>query len=219
MKHTLILVMLIHSLWASAQEHRHPHANEHMHSHDFETLVDRFEHTERDRWQQPEKVVQLLGDLTGKKVMDLGSGSGYFSFRLHEAGAHVICADVDERFLGYIEERKNQLDRIGRARIETRHVPYDAPGLQPREVDLVFTVNTYHHIDDRADYFRHVKEGLRPGGQLVVIDFFKADTPMGPPRDMKVDHATVREELMAAGFAKISVDTNTLFYQYIITAE
>lgn len=43
-------------------------------------------------------MLAYLGNLEGKKVVDIGAGSGYFSFRLAAAGAAVIAADVNDEF-------------------------------------------------------------------------------------------------------------------------
>jgi hypothetical protein len=90
--------------------------------------------------------------------------------------------------------------------------------LQPGEVDLVFLVNVYHHIEKRPVYFAEVRQGLKPEGRLVVIDFFKKDTPVGPPVEMKLEAEQIVEELRAAGFGRFEVNETLLPYQYIITA-
>ncbi len=197
--------------------HHHGHANEHMNKRPFEELVANFESPERAEWQKPDSVIAFLGDLEGKTVMDIGSGTGYFSFRMVEAGANVICADVDERFLNYIAERRVEKG-LTEAQVETRKVPYDSSKLQESEADLVLIVNTYHHIENREDYFAEVKRGLKPGGKLVVIDFRKEETPVGPPVEMKITEEKVMEELREAGFTDMQVNNALLPYQYIITA-
>lgn len=184
----------------------------------FEELVAGFESPERDAWQKPDDVIAALGDLTGKTVMDIGSGTGYFSFRLLDAGANVICADIDERFIDYIASKKARL-QISDDRMELRHVPYDSSLLQPGEVDMVLLVDTYHHILNRETYFAEVRAGLRPGGQLVIVDFFKRELPVGPPVDMKLDRDTIVEELRAAGFEQFEINDELLPWQYIITAQ
>lgn len=197
--------------------HHHGHANEHMNKRPFEELVANFESPERAEWQKPDSVIAFLGDLEGKTVMDIGSGTGYFSFRMAEAGANVICADVDERFLNYIAERRAEKG-LTEAQVETRKVPYDSSKLQENEADMVLIVNTYHHIGDREDYFAEVKRGLKPGGRLVVIDFRKEETPVGPPVEMKIAEEKVMDELREAGFTDMQVNNDLLPYQYIITA-
>jgi len=200
-----------------AQGHRHGDANRHMNQRSFEELVASFESPERAGWQKPDTVITFLGDLQGKTVMDIGSGSGYFSFRLAEAGAHVISADVDERFLSYIEQRKSETGLTDQ-QLKTRQLPHDSPRLQSNEVDLVFMVNVYHHIEKRPAYFAEVRQGLQAGGRLVVIDFFKKDTPVGPPVEMKMEAEQIVEELRAAGFERFEVNETLLPYQYIIMA-
>ena len=190
-------------------------ANEHMHSSSTEDLIERFESPERDAYQKPEKVFEYLGDIKGKKIMDIGAGSGYFSVKLAEKGAIVIAADVSDEFQDVIKKRieDNNLENI-----ELRKIPYDSPDLADNEVDMVLIVNTYHHIENRIDYFSKVKKGLKPDGELVVIDFFKKELPVGPPVDHKIDLETVKLELEAAGYT-LDVNVDLLPYQFIIRAQ
>ena len=203
----------------SQEEHgHHNRANHHMNQADFESLTRRFESPERDAYQQPEKVLEFIGDVSGETIMDIGSGTGYFSFRLVEAGAKVIAADVDERFQEYIRTKKDRLG-IPDSKLSLRQIPYDDPNLEPGEVDKVITVNTYHHIGDRSTYFGKVRSGLKPGGTLIVIDYFKKDLPVGPPKSMKIGSETIVEELRAAGFESIKTNDTLLEYQFIIMAQ
>ena len=204
--------LLLLPLWGHTGE-----ANHHMHQRPFEELAARFESPERDAWQKPDEVLDLIGDLGGKVVMDIGSGTGYFSFRLAQAGARVICADVDQRFLDHIRHRMSQ-EGIEAEQMELRLVPYGSANLQQREVDVVLIVNTYHHIEDRAEYFADVRAGLKPGGKLVVVDFFKREDPVGPPPRMKLAEDAVAAELVRSGFSQIAINRELLPYQYVIQA-
>lgn len=198
--------------------HKHADANELMNENDFQDLVNRFESPERDAYQKPALVIEKLGDLDGKTIMEIGAGTGYFSFRMVKAGAKkVIAADVDDRFQKYILDKKTKLS-ISDDQLELRKVPYESPNLADNEVDIALIVNTYHHIEDRSAYFTKVKKGLKPGGKLVVIDFFKKETPMGPPVEMKLSADTVRGELKKAGFTTFEVMEDVLEYQYILVA-
>ena len=199
-----------------SQDHKaHGTANAYMHQSNFDELIKRFESPERDAYQNPNAVLDYLGDLSEQRVMDIGAGSGYFSIKLATRGAKVIAADVDDRFLDYIQNRAQQ-EQLNH--IETRKLPYDDPKLNPNEVDMVLVVNTYHHIEDRTDYFKKVKSGIADGGRLVIIDFFKADSPVGPPVNHKISIDRVVEELKKAGFSSFEVEVDLLPYQYIITA-
>ena len=198
------------------KENRHGAANEHMHRSSVEDLIKRFESPERDEYQQPEKVLDYLGEIQGKTIMDIGAGSGYFSVRLAEKGANVIAADVDDEFQAFLKKRiqENQLKNI-----ETRKIPYDSPDLKEGEADMVLIVNTYHHIENRAEYFTKVKKGTKSDGELVVIDFFKSDIPVGPPLDHKLAMDVVVTELKEAGYSSFDINVELLPYHYIIRAK
>ena len=202
-----------------AQEHKHKKgsANEFMHRSSVDQLVQRFESPERDAYQQPEKVIDYLGDIKGKKIMDIGAGSGYFSIRLAKAGARVIAADVDDEFQGFIRRRIEE-EGLEDLNIELRKLPYDDPSLKEEEADMVFMVNVYHHIEERPTYFSKAKRGIAEEGELVVIDYFKTDLPVGPPVNHKVSMDVVISELKAAGFEYFDVNVNLLPYQFIIRA-
>lgn len=193
-------------------------ANAFMHRRAFADLIAGFESPKRMEWQRPDVLLDLLEPLAGKTVADIGSGSGFLALRMVERGASkVLCVDIDERFLAYILGKRDGLG-LGAA-IETRLSPADRPALAEGEIDLAVTVNTYHHIEDRVAYFQVVRSALRNGGRLVVVDFRSGDLPVGPPASMKIDISTIENELRAAGFEGISVDTESLPYQFVLTAD
>lgn len=197
-------------------QHRHEGADRHMHQRSFDDLVERFEDPERAAWQKPEAVIAALGALDGKTVADIGAGTGYFAFPIAEKARSVIAIDIDQRMLDHIRGRMDQGD--AGSNIEPRLAAPDDPCLKPGEADAVLIVNTYHHIEDRVDYLKHVTAGLQPDGQLTIVEFHKKELPVGPPPAMKLEPDQVRRELEEAGFRSISVDTATLPYQYIVTA-
>lgn len=194
-------------------------ANAHLQQMNFMELVRRFEVDGREIWQKPEEVIDLLGDIKGKTVLDLGAGTGYFSIRLARHGAKVIAADVDSRFLDYIKQRVPAEGTDGGV-VETRQVPYDDPGLAPAEVDAVLMVDVYHHIEHRSTYFTKLRKGMKPGSPLVIVDFHPhKPSKEGPPVLMRVAPKQVESELRKAGFTEFRwQDENWLTYQYAVIA-
>lgn len=198
--------------------HNHGHsANEHMNQNSFEDLVDRFEGPERAEWQMPEKVFEVMGDIEGKKLYDIGPGTGYFSFMAVDRGAEVIAADIDQRFLDYIKHKRDSLG-IEPSKLHVRKVNENSAGLRQGEADIAYMVNVYHHIDDRPEYFARIREQLNEGGKLMIIDFIKEETPHGPPASMRLAPDVVQEELEKAGFTKFDIITDVLPEQYIVVA-
>lgn len=199
-------------------DHKHGHganANEYMHQSSMNDLVERFESPERDAYQMPEKVLDAIGDLKGKTVMDIGAGSGYFSVKLSKRAGQVIAADVSKEFQEFLKKR---IEKENIKNISLRLLPFDSPELKDGEVDMVFMSNTYHHIDHRPRYFSMVKKGIKSGGSLVIIDYVKSDIPVGPPTEHKVSMDHIIAELKKAGFTSFDINVNLLPYQFIITA-
>ena len=176
------------------------------------------EDEQRTEWQNPELVIERLGNLENKVVADLGAGSGYFAFKLSQLAKKVIALDIDPRALDYIEE---QMEIVGdwSKNIETRLTPADVPNLVENEVDVVLIVNTFAFIPDRADYLPRVLQGMRTGGKVAIVDFKTGSIPVGPSDNLKLAPNQVSKELRQAGFRRINRDETSLQYQYIITAE
>lgn len=207
--------IIVFAVFLVACSQKTEHANDHMNQNSFQDLVNRFDSPARDAYQQPEKVLAYIGDVQGKKILDIGAGTGYFSFKLAAAGADVIAGDVDDRFQNYI---KHKIEKENAPKLSLRKLPYDSPALAEQEVDKVLIVNTYHHIEDRIVYFGKVLQGLREGGELIVIDFKKQDGP-GPRVEMKMSADFITAELKKAGFTQLDVNDNLLEHQYIIRAQ
>jgi SAM-dependent methyltransferase len=48
---------------------------------------------------------------------------------------------------------------------------FEDPLLPDDDIDLVFCVDTYHHIEGRVAYFRNLQRDLAPGGRVAIIDY------------------------------------------------
>ncbi len=191
-------------------------ANHFLHKHDFGELIAEFEDPQRLAWQQPSLVIRKLGSLKGKTVADIGAGTGYFAFRLAESAEKVLAIDIDPRFLDHIRHKLDTLSNKENLNIETRLTAMDDPAIAPGEADLVLLVNTYHHIENREDYFKKVKSRLDENGVLAVVDFKKTELPVGPPPHLKLTPSEVRNELQSAGFREFEIDSVSLEYQFLI---
>jgi predicted methyltransferase len=130
-----------------------------------------YEGFNRDDWQKPGGVISVLDIKTGDHVADVGSGSGYFTFRLANAvgpGGKVFAVDIDPGMSAYVRERAQA---EGRENVEVIPARPDDPMLPPSGVDMIFSVNTYHFLENRTAYFARASKYLRPGGRVVIIDF------------------------------------------------
>ncbi|MCB0705380.1 MAG: class I SAM-dependent methyltransferase [Saprospiraceae bacterium] len=186
----------------------------------FEERLADYESKDRVFWQKPDLVVDRLGDLSTKTVADVGAGSGYFARRLAYKAKKVIAIDIDPNFISFMDSIKLvELPRDIQQKFETRLATFDDPKLEKGEADIVLMVNTYLYIQDRVDYMRRLKEGLAPGGKVVIIDYKKKRIPLtNPPQRIRVPLFEVEDELFEAGYSRVISDDTSLDYQYIIVA-
>jgi len=184
------------ALCAAAAQAQSPHTHRHSFS-DAERWAHVFDDPARDAWQKPHEVIQALALPADARVADLGAGTGYFSARLARMvpDGKVYAADIEPDMVRYLGERAQ---REGfKNLVPVQSAPED-PRL-PEKVDLILLVDVYHHIEDRAAYFRRLRDALRPGGRIAIIDF-RLDAPEGPPSASRIPPGQVTTEMQAAGF-------------------
>ena len=179
-----------------------------------------YENENRVIWQKPEMVVEMLGDLTGKTVADIGAGTGHFALRLAKKADKVIAVDIDKKFTSYIDSVKVfELPDNFQERLTTRLATEDNPNLRENEVDIAVIVNTYMYVGNRVDWLKKVVNGLKPGGEIIIIDFKKKRTPVGPPSIYRVPLYQAEEEMSRAGLVNVETNDAVLDYQYILIGQ
>jgi ubiquinone/menaquinone biosynthesis C-methylase UbiE len=166
------------------------------------------ENPARDQWQKPHEVMQALALRPGEIVADIGAGSGYFTRRFAHHAATVFAVDIDARL---IEIAK----KTAPPNIQFILAAPDDPKLPPASVDTIFICDVLHHIGERPAYYRKLEQALKPGGRIVIVDFYKKQLPVGPPVSMKLSEKEVERELAAAGF-RLDRSHGFLPHQYFL---
>jgi arsenite methyltransferase len=156
----------------------------------------------RDEWQKPKEVIAALAIRPGSQVADLGAGGGYFTWRLAEAvgpQGMVYAVEIDDTALRIIREEmaSRGITNVLPIRAESNDAKL------PEPVDLVFSCDTYHHMEDRVAYFRLLARYLKSGGQVAILDFHPHGFFSG-----LLGHGTakedVRREMETAGYRLVS---------------
>ena len=182
-------------------------------SYSFVSLED----PQRDAWAKPMVLLEFMGDMKGKTIVDIGAGSGYFTYFFAQTnGKKVISVDIDPQFLAYINDRKQELD--SGYKIETRLGETHRSPLQAEEADVITLVNTAYYIQDLSAYFAHLRTALSENGTLYIIDFSQ-ETDTSLPEHPYIPYQNVREALKKAGFSHSSVHSRLLPHQYIVVAK
>jgi ubiquinone/menaquinone biosynthesis C-methylase UbiE len=196
-----------------AQTAQDPHQVHRLHG-DPAAYIKALEDPARDAYQKPHEVIEALGIRPGEVIADIGAGSGYFTLRLaHHVGptGRVYGVDVSPDMIRHLNARVRD---AGLLNVATILAPPDDP-LLPQAVDRFFFVDVWHHIEDRPGYLATMRSLLKPGGQVVMIDFHKRDLPVGPPVAMKISRDDLIKEMTAHGF-RVAAEHTFLPYQYFL---
>jgi predicted O-methyltransferase YrrM len=169
----------------------------------------------RDAYQKPDEVMRALALRAGEVVADIGAGSGYFALRFARAvgdSGRVYAVDISPDMVRHLNRR---LRDAGVRNVVTVLSDPDDPLLPDASVDRFVIVDTWHHVEDQAKYLTLLKRMLKPGGQVVHIDFQKRELPIGPPVGMKIAREDLVKQMEGAGF-RLAAEHTFLPYQYFL---
>jgi len=178
---------------------------------DVEKYIAFLERPDRAAWQKPDEVVVALGLKGAETVVDLGAGSGYFTFRIARAlkTGKVVAIDVEPEMVRHLHHRAMT---TGVKNVEVILGKADDPGL-PAGVDLVFMCDVLHHVPGRAAWLAKLASGMKAGARLVVVEFKEGKLPEGPPEAAKIPRAEIVKLVTTAGFVLDHEKPDLLPYQ------
>lgn len=155
-------------------------------------------------WAPGERQLQLLGEVQGQRVLELGCGGGQCCLALAKRGALAVGIDLSDEQIAFARtlaaQEKVQVTFIcGSAT--------DLVGVQSNNWDLVFSVYTFPYIDDMPRCLAECYRVLRPGGRLI----FSLDHPL---RDCFFD---AEEEELALYPVRSYFDNNPMQWTFADT--
>jgi 2-polyprenyl-3-methyl-5-hydroxy-6-metoxy-1,4-benzoquinol methylase len=111
-------------------------------------------------------ILSHMGNLKGKRLLDVGSGLGESSVYFALQGAHVTMTDVSA---GMMQAARRLARKYG---VEVEGILSSAEQLNvPAETyDFVYIANTIHHVQDRDALFQKIHRALKPGGRFFSYD-------------------------------------------------
>lgn len=158
----------------------------------------------RDKWMDFARIFDWAGVEKGDMVADVGCHEGYLSMRLaNRVGTtgKVYSVDVVEDHLSTLT--KNAKERKLK-NITTVLGKFDDPGLPEKRLDVVFIIDAYHEMDDYKLILEHIKNDLKPGGRIVILEKLKDHARDKSRKEQAGAHTLspdyVKAELEEAGF-------------------
>ncbi len=140
---------------------------------------------------------------TPSVVIDVGAGTGFYSkeFASKFKQTVVYGCDVSEVMVDYIGEKvTTKYPNIIPMKMEDSEV-----SLSDGIADLVVMIYLHHELDYHDKTLRECMRLLKSGGKILISDWKKRETKMGPPIDIRFEESEVEEQLITAGFSNIEL--------------
>jgi ubiquinone/menaquinone biosynthesis C-methylase UbiE len=162
--------------------------------------ADWLDREEREQQEQPEIAIAQFNLKPGMMIGDVGAGTGYYSVRMAKAvgpSGVVYANDIQPGMLDKLRER-------AAAAHVTNIVPILGSEADPKlpagKLDFVVMVDVYHELSRPQRMLDGIQESLKPGGQLVLLEYRKEDpsVPIRPEHKMTVEE--VKAEVTPEGF-------------------
>jgi len=154
----------------------------------------------REQEEAPTLMLSLVGIRPGMVVADVGAGSGYMTVRIAALvgpTGKVYANDIQPALLRRVDEKARA---AGASNVETVLGSDTDARLPETAIDLALLVDVYHEFHHPQEMLRSIRRALKPGGQLVLVEYRKEDAtlPIAPRHRMSI--ADARTEIEAEGF-------------------
>ena len=215
----LSLVMVLSFAYGQEPQVR-PDVNRNYVDPDFQEWAVRFESPGREVYDQRHRIVEASGVRRGMSVADIGAGTGLFTRLFSEQvgpSGKVYAVDISKVFIDNIlalsrERGQHNVEGVVNASTGVR--------LPPQSIDIAFICDTYHHFEKPLAMMWSIRRALKPGGQVIVLDFRKipgVSTPwvIGHVRAVQ---SQVVQEIESVGFRLVE-DVDLLKINYFLRFE
>lgn len=199
-------LLLLVALQASAQDKSvKPGINDSFKKGEVGDFVDRFERDGRDAYDHRDEILKACRIKPGMSVADIGAGTGLFTrqfARLVGPEGRVYAVDITEKFVTHIKKiaEDEKLTNVTGVLCTS-----ESTKLPANSIDLAFVCDTYHHFEYPQKTLRSLHSALKPGGQLILIDFrrIKGVSSDWILNHVRADQETFTREIVGAGFRQV----------------
>lgn len=150
------------------------------------------ERPEREREEQPRKLMEALKLKNGDVIADVGCGSGYFTFPMAQKvgpKGKVLAVDIQPEMLDIIKKRS----KVGKVKnVEPVLGEEKDPKLPEGEVDVILMVDVYHEFSFPFEMTAAMVKSLKPGGRLVFVEYRMED----PRVPIKLVHKMTEKQVI-----------------------
>jgi ubiquinone/menaquinone biosynthesis C-methylase UbiE len=109
-------------------------------------------------------MLSIFDDFTNKNILDVGCGTGYYSFYALEKGASVTSVDASQKMLDYIK-LKNKSESI---QLVKSDLAIGLPSIKDDSQDYIICSLVLHYIENWDIIFAEFHRVLKKGGKLYI---------------------------------------------------
>ncbi|QGU32883.1 methyltransferase domain-containing protein [Thermochromatium tepidum ATCC 43061] len=166
-----------------------------------------FNNPRRDTWEQSPKIMERLPLKAGDRVVDIGSGPGFYSFKFAERvgpTGQVLAFDTKESHIDYLNGLANKWGLKQLKGAVSSVDGFEIP--EPGTADLVFMCSLYHILygvssqAEREGMIASIHKALKPDGRLVVVDNGPVQAGLLPYHGPYIRQELIASQLQAYGF-------------------
>lgn len=124
-------------------------------------------------------------------LCDIGAGTGVFTFPATEiSNKDIYALEISDSMLALLAKRmaeRNTKNLIIK-KVDSTILPLDN-----NSCDMALMVTVFHEVENKELMIDEIKRILKQKGKLMIIEFHKRKTPMGPPVDHRISEEFVEE--------------------------
>ena len=180
--------------------------------------ADWLDRAERQQEEDPQFALRLMKVAEGSTVADIGAGSGYYTVRLARLVGPKGRVYANDLQPGMLDLMRRRLEREKLANVELVLGTDSDPRLPPESLDLALMVDVYHEFSQPQAMLRRIREALKPGGRLILLEYRGEDEwiPIRPEHKMTVAQAKL--EVEAEGFTLATVNSRLPWQHLLVFA-
>jgi predicted methyltransferase len=215
----VLIATLLHAAPSPAQKKSvRPGINKSFQNPNVQSYIKRFERDGREPYDRRKEIVKACHLKPGMAIADVGAGTGLFTRLFSDAvgpKGKVYAVDIAKNFLKHIDKTAKAEERTN---ITTILCNQQTTNLPANSVDVAFICDVYHHFEFPHKSMRSIHRALKPGGQVILIDFHRIE---GKSSKFILSHVRAGKdvfvsEVKKAGFRVVDDRKNLLKQNYFV---
>ena len=179
-----------------------PDINKSFRNPNVKEFIGKFEQKGRDVFDNQKRILAACELDQGMVVADIGAGTGLFTRQIASSvgsQGRVYAVDIAKNFIDHIESTCNKL---GLQNVTGVICSSSSVNLPNNSIDLAFICDTYHHFEFPYKTMRSIHRALRPGGQVVLVEFRRIEgvSPSWVLDHVRAGQDTFTMEIVQSGF-------------------